>query len=78
MASDRHTEKAKEIRHLFWMAPFPSDEVSILADALANAEREGMKRAVEIAQAEVQRLNRLKTEAEIISWAILSEAKESE
>lgn len=78
MASDKQMEKAREVLADIHKTGLYMDALEVLIVALANAEREGMKRAVEIAQAEVQRLDRLKTEDEIISSAVLSKAKEGE
>lgn len=49
MASDRHTQNATKILRVVEAMPSEGN-IHILAEALARAEREGMRRAAEIAR----------------------------
>lgn len=70
--SEKHMEAAREIAKGWYRVPF-EDEVGVFARALANAEREGMKRAAAIAIGEAHANCDV---AEQIAKLILSEAGE--
>lgn len=86
MTSDKHREAARRIMDDACLTEtlvkngtdkcLRDDIAAALTQAEREGFREGMKGAVEIAQAEARRLGRLATEAEIIASAILAEAGE--